>query len=158
MVPPIASPHSTPASGGWPTGAGYVPSGWQPQSRIRRPNPNPNRSPASSARIPSLIITHIYNYKPALTIILAPPPMSFLSITKLLYGFEDSRSIWLAQLECTFNPHTKRAACWLFEVSHVGRMAGNQHETTNMRVTNMRHYTGWLFQITNLRRHQCSVL
>ena len=31
-------------------------------------------------------------------------------------------------------------------------MAGNQHEITNVRVTNMRHYAGWLFQITNMRQ------
>ena len=41
--------------------------------------------------------------------------------------------------------HTKQAA-------HVVYMAGNQHEITNMRVTNMRHYAGWLFQITNMRQ------
>ena len=48
--------------------------------------------------------------------------------------------------------HQTGRACWLFEVPHVGYMAGNQHEITNVRVTNMRHYAGWLFQITNMRQ------
>ena len=52
--------------------------------------------------------------------------------------------IWLA--------HQTGRACWLFEVPHVGYMAGNQHEITNVWVTNMRHYAGWLFQITNMRQ------
>ena len=33
--------------------------------------------------------------------------------------------------------HQTGRACWLFEVPHVGYMAGNHHEITNVRVTNM---------------------
>ena len=48
------------------------------------------------------------------------------------------------------NSHQTGCAGWLFVVPKVGYIAINQPEITNLTITNLWHYVGWLFQITDL--------